>query len=70
MNIGKTNTNASEFLIEIRNGWQVNLWNLTHVLAGAVRVEKNLCRGPPHRWELLSLSPSLNVIQVSICVPH
>lgn len=42
---------------------EVNLWNLTHVLAGAVRVEKNLCRGPPHRWELLSLSPSLNVIQ-------
>ncbi|XP_045133855.1 insulin-like growth factor 1 receptor isoform X3 [Portunus trituberculatus] len=46
-----------------------NLWNLTHVLRGAVRVEKNLCSGPPNRWDLLSPSPALNVVQdYGLCV--
>ncbi|XP_063861478.1 insulin-like growth factor 1 receptor isoform X2 [Scylla paramamosain] len=46
-----------------------NLWNLTHVLSGAVRVEKNLCSGPPNRWDLLSPSPALNVVQdYGLCI--
>nr|WOX59928.1 receptor tyrosine kinase InsR3A2 [Carcinus maenas] len=48
---------------------EANLWNLTHVLRGAVRVEKNLCSGPPNRWDLLSPSPALNVIQdYGVCI--